>query len=291
MRKEAKAYLYHIAEMLGRNNHLEEKRFVEELSKEIPDPEIAKLEASLGELAVKLNDTIERLERLDSDADRDRADIEHHIDDLKEQLRSQDQQLVSELVSRLESTIALQEPPSGSSHASDSPDRPDELERTSSEVENNRRRMVVLQSENAKLREKTEDLEDEIEHLEEFVVEPQSSNAQNTADWVEDGSNEEPEDVDGEWEEEDEYEQYISVLSRAFTNSQSRELSNSGSQPRIWPGARYYCAQEGCNFTDGDWAGTRRAWWNEYKAHTHASNTGHQVAEVLTGAGLGSKAL
>ena len=169
---EAKTYLYYIGEMLSRTNHPDEKRIVEELSQGMPDPEIAKLEASVGALAVKLNDTIQHLERLDNDADRDRAEIEG----LKEQFRSQNQQLATEMVSRIESMTTPQEQPINSESASDSPDK-DELERLSSEVENTRRLIVALRSENRELRDKIEDVT-------KLVVELQLNNAQEIADRV-----------------------------------------------------------------------------------------------------------
>ena len=59
-----KAYLYHISEMLGHINCPNEKGQVEEFSKSIPGQDNAKLEASLGDLEVKLDNTIQRLERL-----------------------------------------------------------------------------------------------------------------------------------------------------------------------------------------------------------------------------------
>ena len=280
---EAKTYLYYIGEMLSRTNHPDEKRIVEELSKGIPDPEIAKLEASVGALAVKLNDTIQHLERLDNDADRDRAEIEG----LKEQFRSQNQQLATEMVSRIESMTTPQEQPINSESVSDSPDK-DELERLSSEVENTRRLIVALRSENQELRDKIEDVT-------ELVVELQLNNAQEIADRVADDSNDEPEKIDeereddeledmdkgddGDEDDEDEEEDEGDAGEQSFWSDLLRAFRNSAA-PRVWPGARYYCAQEDCNFTDGDWAGTRRAWWNQYKARMHANDTGHTIEKV-----------
>ena len=254
---EAKTYLYYIGEMLSRTNHPDEKRIVEELSQGMPDPEIAKLEASVGALAVKLNDTIQHLERLDNDADRDRAEIEG----LKEQFRSQNQQLATEMVSRIESMTTPQEQPINSESASDSPDK-DESERLSSEVENTRRLIVALRSENRELR-------DKIEGVTKLVVELQLNNAQEIADRVADDSNDELEDDEEGEEDEEENEE-----------DEEDEEEDESEPPRVWPGARYYCAQEDCNFTDGDWAGTRRAWWNQYKARIHANSTGHTIERV-----------
>lgn len=44
--------------MLGFTNHPAEKHRVEELRKKIPNPDLADLQASVGDLAVKLNDTV-----------------------------------------------------------------------------------------------------------------------------------------------------------------------------------------------------------------------------------------
>ena len=60
----------------------------------------------------------------------------------------------------------------------------------------------------------------------------------------------------------------------------SEHDSQSEPMPKIGPGALYYCAQEGCDFTGGEFAGTRRAWWRQAKANRHAKFTGHIVKVV-----------
>ena len=58
------------------------------------------------------------------------------------------------------------------------------------------------------------------------------------------------------------------------------EKDDSTEHPWTFRGARFYCAEEDCLFVMGDYAGTRRAWYHEYKADDHALETGHEIIEL-----------
>ncbi len=296
---ETRAYLYHITEMMSSINHFGERGRVEELSRRIPDPDVVNLEAVVGELAIKLNDTIERLERLDSDADQDWAEI---LDGLREQFRVQDDRFRDEVTLLIKTGLAelreqidrqaeiiseiISEMRTVKTQDTDDLQGTEELARTS-DVENVRRLTVELRSENA-------DLRDRIEVLTAQVSEIQSGTQaiDETADWVDDRDDNQLQDVEEDEDEDDDEEtkdgrvnedegdlgldSLFGRLAAALSRMDTGVARGSAPLPGIWSGARFYCTMQDCMFSDG----SRRAWWHEWKALNHMHSTGHKIAEV-----------
>ena len=58
------------------------------------------------------------------------------------------------------------------------------------------------------------------------------------------------------------------------------EIDDDTEHPRIFPGARFYCAEEDCLFVAEPYAGTRRAWYYEDRADAHALKMDHEIIEL-----------
>ena len=259
---ETRAYLYHIAEVLGHINYPDEKRKVEELQKKVADPDVAKLEASLGELMLRLNSMDERLEQLDRGAERDRAEIESHVEDTGEVIREMVEMIreMVEMIPRIEEVVS-QVQSSNSQSASDSPGG-DELERLSSEVERNKRLITDSQSENSELRNR-------IDNIEGLFAQTQAASVEGADYGLDDESEEEDKAL---WWGDDIKDN--TLLGRPPQSSFPTVRTDR--PPGVWSGALFYCAVPSCVFFDG----SRRAWWNKWKAVDHMRSTGHRIARV-----------
>ena len=150
---------------------------------------------------------------------------------------------------------------------SDSPSG-DELEKLSSEAERNKRLITDLQSETSKLR-------NSIENLEALFAQTQAANVEGADYGLDDESEEEDEEWWGEEDEEESDDEGDNTLPSRLLQGSFSTIS-PGASPGIFPGARYYCTEEGCVFFDG----SRQAWWWKWKAERHMDNTGHEVANV-----------
>ena len=313
------AYLYHISEALGIVNHPNEKNKVKELQDNLLGPEPDELMFEVGELWVQITEMRETAERRDNDIDRTMGELHPKVSEITrtqiesvEQLHAElarvNQNIVdlkmeldrqSRIISELRMSKAKET--TGAYHA--------EFERLVSDVENTRRIMVELRSENASLRDSLDTLTGQLaemdanktaeiwrvgsEILNQLLSKLERLIATNTdddEDWEEDEgewernegeTDEEEEDGDDEEYEDEENGLFLGRdLQRSFFNvvpdDRALQHDRSGAPPGVWPGARYYCTQQGCVFFDG----SRRAWWHEWKAVTHMENTGHRIARV-----------
>ena len=265
----------------------------------IPDPTLTRLESEVGELKGQYREIGEQLEGLDLGADRDTAELHDKINEivrgqaeLQQALKFQAEQHQAELA-RIDQNIAnlkeefdrqsgfISELRTAIAQDPHNSHEDLELERLVSDVENTRRIMFELRDEASAQRDKVENLTAVVaenqaaiselpsqlermipEGIVETLVGPQSTNVAETPWWVDDESEdvEEEDELEGDEEEEDD-----NVL-----------RVRPAPSPRVFPGARFYCARQGCVFFDG----SHRAWYHEHKAMAHMYSTGHLVEKV-----------
>lgn len=244
-------------------------------------PKVREINDEQTELAKSNNHIQHQVEQLHGEL----AGVGGNIDSLKDEFER-----LREIVSELRSSNAQES--LGASQA--------EIDSLVSDVENTRRIMVELRSENASLRDSVDTLTAQIAELDasspvdvqqvaseivdRFLAQLEKRAVTDTddeEDWLEDGSEwdqieEEADDQEDDEDEESEGAAPNRIL-ELFRASSSVDRIRRSDQPfGIFPGARYYCAEEGCVFFDG----SPRAWWHQWKAVNHMEITGHQIAEV-----------
>lgn len=255
-----RAYLFHVGEILGLINCPDEAAQVTQLVSQIPDPTTAQLAEQLGQMALTIMEHSAQLERLDSESDRAMYGVvENIVSDisvLRNELDSSRKRIEIRLDEQGELLSILRE--KASNHAMETPNNL-ELQQLIAELEHVR---DIIADQSGVISE----LSDKIDHFEALSVANQTETVSFGNSWL--GQTDDLENND-----QSELPSGIVQFLQAFSVPEQRD---NDVLPNIWPGARYYCSHEGCNFYDG----TRKAWWNKYKAVEHAETTGHEIEIV-----------
>ena len=304
--EETRAALLFVARALGRLNRPDEQRQVQRLLDGIVDPKVGELAAEVGQLTLKMNEQNTALEGLENELDRAVSVLEHATEAVQDALEALAGNL-EEILERLSSQQIRTDADVGSIRAfaenlnvdlsqitarldDREEDEEEEDEEEEDEEEEDEEEEDEEEEDEEEEDEEEEDEEEEDEEEEDEEEEDEEEEDEEEEDEEEEDEEEEDEEEEDEEEEDEEEEDeeegaqelrlrlqvreqlqlpWISPAQTSIRRLLTRELG-------IMPTARFYCTRPDCRFTDG----TRKAWYNENKARSHAQITGHAVQEL-----------
>ncbi len=221
----ARAYLFHIREVLAHINHPDEARRAQELIEGIPGLTMSGLAYELGRLALMVDAQRSKIEDMDDDSER----VHGLVKLLKDAIPSLNKRLQKhdEILDGLHTQISQR----NVEHSQN-----DSVEQLRFELERVGR---LVEGHGVDIKK----LLDKIEHVDPLPAASEPSTPESSDDWGD-------------------------------------QTDDDTEHPRIFPGARFYCAEEDCLFVAEPYAGTRRAWYYEHKADAHALEMRHEIIEL-----------
>ena len=271
--EETRAALLFVARALGRLNRPDEQRQVQRLLDGIVDPKVGELAAEVGQLTLKMNEQNTALEGLENELDRAVSVLEHATEAVQDALEALAGNL-EEILERLSSQQIRTDADVGSIRAF--------AENLNVDLSQITARLDDREEDEEEEDEEEEDEEEEDE--EEEDEEEKRTRKRRGRGREEDEEEEDEEEEDEEEEDEEEGAQELRLRLQVREQLQLPWISPAQTSIRrlltrelgIMPTARFYCTRPDCRFTDG----TRKAWYNENKARSHAQITGHAVQEL-----------